>query len=238
MRAARVLAGTIALLASLTVEAADENELELSSPRTLPSGFWQYRVMRGAELTNCGMQSERPTYAWHTVHLENVSNDTITCKVQLTCTGRQCFPTTTLSANAVVSPKQQATVIRACIQPNDTYEIQADCQRRAPRAPLKIPPNCRYDLIRTVSLDEFYPPLSQRLRDRGPVDVAFTLPTAEGVPSDPEVVGSSLSPRLDEAALKAARTLRLRTNCPGTRFEMHLNFELDADGRGTVSLAR
>lgn len=238
MSAARALAVALALLASVAVKAADEIELELSSPHSLPNGFWQYRMMRDSELTQCGMQSERIVYAWHTLHLENVSNDTITCKVQLTCTGGQCFPTTSTTASAVISPKQQATVIRACMKPDDTYEVKADCQRRAPRAPLKIPANCRYDAVGSPQLDSFYPQLSQRLRDRGPVDLAFTLPATEGAVSDPEVVGSSMNARIDEAALKAVRSLRVRTNCPGTRFEMRLNFELDADGRGTVSLAR
>ena len=235
---ASALAVAVALFASVAAEAADEIELELSSPHALPSGFWQYRVMRSSELTQCGMQEERISYAWHTVHLENVSNDTIACKVQFACTGGQCFPTTTTTASAVLAPKQQATVIRACMRPQDTYEIQADCQRRAARVPLKIPPNCRYDPVGASELDSYFPAASRRLHERGPVDLAFTLRSADGVASDVEVVGSSLNARIDEAALKVLRTLRMHTNCPGTRFETRLNFEVDADDRGTVSLAR
>jgi TonB family protein len=235
-RALSVVAALVSFVACVVASAADEVDLELSPPRMLPGGgVWQYRVMRGAELTSCGMQSERAVYSWYTVHLENLSKDTLTCSAKLTCGGRQCFPTTSTSAKSVLSPKGQATVIRACMLPEDMYQIEADCQVRPARTPLKIPPNCKFEPVGGVQLESAYPVASRRLREQGPVDLAFTLKESEGVPSDAAVLGSSLSPRIDEAALAALRSLRMRTNCPGTRFEMRLNFELDADGRGTVS---
>ena len=194
--------------------------------------------MRGSELTTCGVPNTRPIFSWHTVHVENLSQDTLTCSVKLTCGGGLCFPTTTTSAKAVIAPKGQSTVIRACMRPEDTYQIEADCQQRAARAPLKIPPNCKYDPVGAIQLEMLYPTASIRLREQGPVDLAFTLREKEGAASDAAVVGSSLSPRIDEAALKALKGFRLRTACPGTRFEMRLNFEIDADGRGTVSMTR
>jgi len=238
-RPVRALSVLVAALASITASAADEIELELSPPRSIPSGgFWQYRVSRGEQLTSCGIADSPPMYAWYTVRLENLSKDTLTCSAQLACRGGLCFPTTTTAANAVLPPKGQSTVIRACMRPEDPYEIKADCQSRPARAPLKIPPNCRYSPVGAVQLDTFYPLASRRLREQGPVDLQFTLREAEGVPSDAQVVGSSLNARIDEAALRALQSQRLRTTCPGTRFEMRLNFELDADGRGTVSQAR
>jgi TonB family protein len=243
LRAARVLSIVVAALASvaasLVASAADEIDLELSPPRSLPGGgFWQYRVRRGADLTSCGIENMRAIFSWHTVHVENLSRDTLTCSVKLTCGGGMCFPTTSTTGKSVISPKGQATVIRACMRPEDMYQIDANCQQRPARAPLKIPPNCKYDLAGAAQLDSFYPVVSMRLREQGPVDLAFTLREKEGAASDAEVVGSSLNPRIDEAALKALRSFRLRTTCPGTRFEMRLNFDVDADGRGTVSMAR
>jgi TonB family protein len=227
----------VAALVGAVASAADEVDLELSPPRTLPDGgVWQYRVMRGADLTACEIENMRPVYYWYTVRVENLSQDSLTCSVKLTCGGRVCFPTTTTSAKAIIAPKGQATVIRACMHPQDTYQIDADCQQRAARTPLKVPPNCKYAPVGAVQLDALYPPASRRLREQGPVDLAFTLRDAEGAPSEVEVVGSSLYSRIDEAASKALRSLRWRTSCPGTRFETRLEFELDADGRGTVSL--
>jgi len=242
-RSARVLSVAIVTLAAAAASSiangADEIDLELSPPHSLRGGgFWQYRVMRGSELTTCGMPNTRAIFAWHTVHGENLSQDTLTCNVKLTCGGGLCFPTSTTSAKAVIAPKGQSTVIRACMKPEDMYQIDAECQQRAARAPLKIPPNCKYDAVGAPPLDSFYPMASIRLREQGPVDLAFTLRAADGAPSDAEVVGSSLSPRIDEAALKVLNNVRLRTTCPGTRFEMRLNFDIDADGRGTISFAR
>jgi TonB family protein len=236
---ARVLAVAIAALGSAVASAEDEIELELSPPRSLASGgFWQYRVSRSADLTSCGITDARAMYSWYTVQLENLSNGTLNCSAQLSCKGRVCFPTTTTSVKAVLAPKGQSTVIRACMRPEDPYEITTDCQQRPARTPLKIPPNCKYNPVGNAPLETFYPAASRRFREQGPVDLVFTLRDAEGAASDPEVVGSSLNPRIDEAALKALRSLRLRTNCPGTRFEMRLNFEIDADNRGVVSLGR
>ena len=234
-----VIATLVAGAASLPTSAADELDLELSPPRSLPSGgFLQYRVMRGSELTTCGVPNTRAIFSWHTVHIENLSKDMLTCSVKLTCGGGLCFPTTTTSGKALVSPNGQVTVIRACMRPEDMYQIDADCQSRPVRAPLKIPPGCRYDPVGGLQLDTFYPPASVRLREQGPVDLAFTLREKEGAASDAEVTSGSLYPRIDEAALKAIRALRLRTGCPGTRFEMRLIFQVDADSRGTVSIAR
>jgi TonB family protein len=239
MTVARVVAAMAGILTSVVAGAADEIDLELSPPRSLPGGgFWQYRVLRGSELTTCGVPNTRPIFSWHTVHVENLSKDMLTCSVKLTCGAGLCFPTTTTSAKALISPNGQVTVIRACMRPEDTYQIDADCQSRPVRAPLKIPPNCRYDPVGAMSFEAIYPPASVRLREQGPVDLAFTLREKEGAPADAEVTSGSLYPRIDEAALKALRVLRLRTNCPGTRFEMRLLFQVDTDGRGTVSVAR
>lgn len=194
--------------------------------------------MRGANLTSCGIMDSDARYSWHTVHVESLSADTLNCSVQFTCSGSACFPTTTASGKVVLAPRSNATVIRACMQPENAYEIKADCLPRPARAPLKVPANCRYDPVGPVALETYYPPASRRLREQGPVDIAFTLKDAEGFASNAEVVGSSLSARLDEAGLRALRALKLRTTCPGTRFEMRLKFEIDSDSRGAITLER
>jgi TonB family protein len=226
------------LLAGATAGAAEEIELELSAPQSLPNGFWQYRVLRGAALTKCQMENEPARYAWHTVRIENVSKGALKCSARLTCTSGVCWPTSSTSGNTVLLPSAQTTLIRACMRPESTYEIKAECQSQALRPTLKVPANCRYELTPPPDLEHTYPLASQRFNEQGVVDVAFTLAEREGLATNVEIVSSSAIVRLDDAATRLLRQQRMRTTCPGTRFEMRMSFQLDSDAHGTVSIVR
>ena len=47
-----------------------------------------------------------------------------------------------------------------------------------------------------------------------------------GSPSHIQVVGSSLSTRVDAAAVKALGDMVLRTSCPGKDFRIYVTFQL------------
>jgi TonB family protein len=76
-------------------------------------------------------------------------------------------------------------------------------------------------------MEPFYPPASRRLGEQGPVDVAFTLEKEEAGAADVEVVASSLSDRLDAAAVLYTKSMKFRTACPGTRYEMRVRFQFN-----------
>ena len=111
-----------------------------------------------------------------------------------------------------------------------TPTVVASCVAQNHMAPPPvIPAECAFFLDHPGDLSNHYPASSRRLKEQGPVVVAFTLAEREGKASDTAIVAGSLSSRLDNAAIRVMQTLRFRTACPGTRYQQTLHFELGED---------
>jgi TonB family protein len=75
-------------------------------------------------------------------------------------------------------------------------------------------------------VDAFYPELSRRLQEEGPVAVYFRLEQEEGAATAIRVGQSSLSAQLDEAAMLYIANQTFRVACPKHEFRLRVRFRL------------
>jgi TonB family protein len=75
-------------------------------------------------------------------------------------------------------------------------------------------------------VDAFYPDISRRLLEEGPVTVYFRLEQAEGPATNIWVGQSSLSAQLDEAAALYIANQTFKVACPQNQFRLRVRFKL------------
>jgi TonB family protein len=122
---------------------------------------------------------------------------------------------TSVTGLAVALPRAHRSIVKDRAKPTvSVVSTAVECTVRAARARPTVAPQCKYGVIRAPRLEDFYPAAARQLEEQGPVDVAFMLDLAEGKPSDVRVVGSSLSERLDKAAVQYIENARFSTPCP------------------------
>jgi TonB family protein len=161
----------------------------------------------------------------HALRVENLSNDTLECSARVSYDGVNGEGASSALTRNVVSPKQTREVLRDRARFDvPITDAAVDCTARPPRPPLDTPSECRLKIVEARPLDEFYPADSRRLEEEGPIVASFTLPEAEGLPSDVKVAGSSLHDRLDDAAVEYLKTVKFATPCPGRRYELRVVF--------------
>jgi len=98
--------------------------------------------------------------------------------------------------------------------------------------------------LRTVSCDllpaapaldpAFYPDMSRRLQQEGPVTVYFRLDQPEGQAMQIQVGQSSLSPELDQAAMLYIASQTFKVACPGNQFRLRVRFKLQDEAPAPV----
>jgi TonB family protein len=203
-----------------------DQEVAVSPDRPTPSGTWRYRQFRGAYAVACGPVGAAECVTT-TLRVDNASSDTLECKGQLTYDGTDGENRSSVTALAVVLPKQHWAIVKDRAKPAiSVISAAAECTVRAKRVRLDTPQECKFHVLHAPKLEEFYPPAAQRLGEQGPVDVAFKLESAQGQASDMRVVGSSLSERLDKAAIEYIASATFSTPCPSTRYEIRVSFQL------------
>lgn len=204
-----------------------QNALMESPPSELPTGTWKYRLTRGEETMPCVFEraaSCNQVKLW----VENASKESLECTASLQFEGQNNEGQSSIQKPAVSRPHTHRAVLTSLV-PVETAVNGQDVQckvRQRPPAPI-IPEGCKFQLVRSVNLTDYYPPASRRLNEEGPVVVQFTLPKAEAPPADIQVNESSLFERLDAAAIKAVGDMRMTTKCPGTTYRILVDFKLD-----------
>lgn len=211
----------------VTKQETAEHEISVSSDRTTPHGAWRYRQLRDDTPVICSFNGTNECIT-HKLRVENSSADTLECDSRMNYDGVNSENLPSMRALGVVMPKQTRYVMSDRAKPGvSLVDATVDCKARPPRARLNVPKECKFQVLEAPPLDNFYPPAARRLSEEGPVELEFTLEQAQGHASAISVVGSSLSARLDQAAVKYLESVTFSTPCPSTHYDLRLLFKLN-----------
>jgi TonB family protein len=211
--------------------AADSRQkLFVSEDQPLRSGAWSYQVLRGGGTWWCSVMDAPSLTYW--VVVNNQSDETLDCSISLTTTRERLYANGQIGdskqvhENApVVEPHGRQAVLTLCATDENFESATANCVIRQPPLPWNVPDGCSYSVVRDSPV--LYPPSSRRHAEQGPVYVSFSLAEREGRPKEVAIASSSGFARLDEAALRHVRLMKMRTTCPGVHYRMRLSFRLD-----------
>lgn len=203
------------------VKEADGNSFEL------PGGRWSYTLVRDDTPRKCGEKTDKPCVK-RTVFVTNGSEQELECKAYIKYDGTDAQGRGQTDAQAVVSKQTlRAVVWSLAPQGVNASTFEAVCTPRAPMPPLETKANCKYEVVKPVNISDFYPEESRQLDEQGPVVVEFTVPGKAASPTNVKVVASSLSPRLDDGAIKAVGAMIMSSACKNERYRLRLNFQLE-----------
>jgi TonB family protein len=194
----------------------------------LPSGAWSYTLIRDETPRYCGEQKADKQCVRRTVFVTNGSDEELECKAYIKYDGADAQGRAQVDSQAVVLKKSIRAVVASLAETGvSAATFEAVCTPRAPLPPLSTDAKCRYEVVKPVNISDFYPPEARRLDEQGPVVVEFTVPGKAGGPTDVKVAASSLSPRLDEGAVKAVSAMVMSSACKNQRYRLRLNFQLE-----------
>lgn len=198
-----------------------------SEPQTVPHGVWYYRVVRSEQLKRCRFRGA-PSCTEARFEVANRSNRILECRAQAQLSGNNNEGVSHLEMPGVVPPGSTRALLTTLLPGEVAVSSStATCEEREPLGPLEVPAECHFQIARPVSVSDYYPTLSRRLGEQGPVALHFVLAQKEGKATNIEVIGSSLFERVDAAAVKAVGDIVFTTACPGHDFRMQLLFDLD-----------
>jgi TonB family protein len=231
-----LLAISLAVLPSLAVMGQDvaNRQVFVSADKAVPHGTWRYRQFEDDTPVWCRYQGHvpgPPECVLRTLRVENASGDTLECEGHLTYDGVNNENVSSMFARTVIMARETRDIMRDRAKPDVPLTgATLDCTARAPRSRPDIPKECKLQVLEAPSLEDFYPPTARRLAEQGPVEVSFVLKKAQGHASDISVVASSLSDRLDKAAVQYVESVKFGTQCPSTRYELKILFKLEGGG--------
>lgn len=207
---------------SLIVKEADGYSTEL------PGGAWSYTLIRDDTPRRCGEQKPDKTCVRRTVFVTNGSDLELECSAYIKYDGADAKGRTQVDSQAVVSKKTIRAVVASVAETGVSAQtFEAVCKQRPVLPPLGTDAKCKYEVVKPVNISDFYPSESRNLDEQGPVVVEFTVPGKAASPTDVKVVASSLSPRLDEGAVKAVGAMIMSSACKNQRYRLRLNFQLE-----------
>ncbi len=198
-----------------------------SEPKTLPTGSWRYRIVRGGTPEPCRYRG-KPECVASSIEVDNSSRETLECQSSFALDGVSNEGLSHAEMRGVLLARTRRVMLKTLLPTQTVVKSGvSECTPRAPLPPLPVPKECALQIVRTVNLTDYYPPTARRLSEEGPVAMQFTLKSGEGSPTDITVIGSSLSDRLDAAAVKALGDMVLKTACPERSFRLQLVFKLE-----------
>lgn len=214
---------------SAPAAADNRDKLFVSEDQPLRSGAWSYHVLRGGGAWWCSiMDAPSMTYV---VVVDNRSDETLDCSISLTTlkptyVNDQIVDRKQVYENTpVIEPHGRQTGVTLCTSDETFESATATCAIRPPPLPWNVPEGCSYSVVRDAAVD--YPPSARRHAEQAPVYVSFSLAEREGRPKEVAIASSSGYDRLDEAALRQVKMMKMRTTCPGVHYRMRLWFSLD-----------
>lgn len=193
----------------------------------IPHGSWAYRVVRSEQLEPCRFRGA-PECTRIRIEVENRSTRAIECHAKAVLDGGNHEGTSSIESPGVVGAGKARSILSTLMMPATTVSLStATCQEREPFPHLDTPSECKFQVIRPITVSDYYPATSRRIDEEGLVAVQFTLAAKEGKAFNIRVIGSSLFDRLDAAAIKAVGDIVFSTACPGKDFRMQLDFNLE-----------
>lgn len=195
----------------------------------LAGGAWSYTLVRDDTPRHCGEQKPDKQCVRRTVFVTNGSDVELECKAYIKYDGADSQGRAQVDSQAIVMKKTIRAVVASLAETGvNASTFEAVCKERPPLPPLGTDTaKCKYEVVKPVNISDFYPPEARRLDEQGPVVVEFTVPGKAASPSDVKVVASSLSPRLDEGAVKAVSAMIMSSSCKSQRYRLRLNFQLE-----------
>ncbi|MEY4377458.1 MAG: hypothetical protein RJB26_2008 [Pseudomonadota bacterium] len=124
------------------------------------------------------------------------------------------------------------TIAEAFLPADQTLKLRTVTCQTLPTAPAldpAPPAGCRPEITAGPGVEAFYPDLSRKLGEEGPVTVYFRLEQAEGQATAIQVGQSSLSAQLDEAAMLYIANQTFKVACPAHQFRLRVRFKLQEE---------
>lgn len=192
----------------------------------VPRGTWQFQVVEGDKPVRCDYLS-KSMCTLHRLVIQNDSDDTLECDATMGFVDPGAGGLKSTGSRRVVAGRRARTVL-APVSPEGMKPLRsgARCLAREPLPPLAVPPGCAYKLTQAPPLESFYPEAARRHGEQGPVDLEFQVAADDPHAGDIRVIGSSLFPALDQAAINYMGALRFEAPCPATRFRLKVEFRL------------
>jgi TonB family protein len=200
-----------------------------SSGRTteIPGGKWQFYLARNDRPQRCSAQQTAEECLYRAVHVRNDSDETLECKGEITYAGTDSTGKPTTTGQLLVAGRGTYVLVESLAQVGtDAQTFDAVCTARAKLPSLDTPANCKYEVVKPISIADYYPEASRDAGEEGPVIVEFTLSGKAARPTDVRAVAGSMYPRLDEAAVKAVGDMVMSSSCGKARYRLKLSFQL------------
>ena len=214
-------AGGTPITTELTVEASGHT-VEFPG-----GGSWLFYLARDTRPRRCSAQQATEDCLYRAVHVRNDSDEVLECKGEITYAGTDSRGQPTATAQLLVSGRGTYVLVESLAKQGiDAETFDAKCTPRAKLPPLDTPANCKYEVVKPITIGDYYPTASQDAGEEGPVVVEFTLSGKAARPTDVRAVASSMYPRLDEAAVKAVGDMVMSSSCGKARYRLKLSFQL------------
>jgi hypothetical protein len=108
----------------------------------------------------------------------------------------------------------------------DAETFDAQCKVRPKLPPLETPANCKYEVVKPVSIADYYPKPRRTRAKRDRSSSSSRCQAKQAKPTDIRAVSSSMYPHLDEAAVKAVGDMVMSSSCGKARYRLKLSFQL------------
>jgi TonB family protein len=190
-------------------------------------GSWLYYLVRDDRPRRCSTKEPTAQCLYRAVHVRNDSDETLECKGEITYAGTDSKGQATTSSKLLVGGRGTYILTESLAKQGinaDTFDAQCTVRPKLP--PLDTAANCKYEVVKPVSIADYYPAASQDANEEGPVVVEFTLSGKAARPTEVRAVASSMYPRLDEAAVKAVGDMVMSSSCGKARYRLKLSFQL------------
>jgi TonB family protein len=213
--------GGTPITTELTIEASGHT-FELPG-----GGSWLYYLARDVRARRCSVQETGEDCLYRAVHVRNDSDEVLECRGEITYAGVDSRGQKTVTGQLLVSGRGTYVLVESLAKQGvDAETFEAKCTARAKLPTLDTPANCKYEVVKPITISDYYPPASRDAGEEGPVIVEFTLSGKAARPTDVRTVASSMYPRLDEAAVKAVGDMVMSSSCGKARFRLKLSFLL------------
>lgn len=214
------------MLLSIAASAA-ETGIAPPPPPPPPAPPWTFQLQRDDAPVPCRAGEDPPKCVTNSIVVENQLPRIIECLTEIRYDGlnSEGFPTTTKPA--VLMPRESRVVLSESALPEVPIASHNVTCRTRTLDRSRLTPSCKANLDTSkLDLDAAYPPTSRRAAEEGPVVLEFSLTREAGPPKEVVVAGSSLFPRLDQAAVEAISRATGSTDCEIGRFMFKVDFKL------------
>jgi TonB family protein len=194
----------------------------------IPGGSsWMYYLVRDDRPRRCSVRDAGTECLYRAVHVRNDSDETLECKGEIAYAGTDSKGQATTTSKLLVGGRGTFILTESLAKQGTNAEtFDAACTVRPKLPPLDTPANCKYEVVKPVSIADYYPVAAQDANEEGPVVVEFSLSGKAARPTDVRAVSSSMYPRLDEAAVKAVGDMVMSSSCGKARYRLKLSFQL------------